>query len=62
MQLLHCIRNILCHIYFLEINCQNSSVIIMQHVRIEGVQAIFEEDIKNIMANQSNKIMETMQC
>ena len=25
VQLLHCIRNIICHIYFLVMNCQNSS-------------------------------------
>ena len=32
----------------------------MQRVRIEGVQALTVEEIKNLMANQSSEIMEAL--
>ena len=36
--------------------------VIMQRVRIEGVQALTVEEIKNLMANQSSEIMEALKC
>ena len=36
------------------------TAVIMQRVRIEGVQALSGEEINNLMANQSSNTMETL--